>query len=127
MSKNQVGFLCAAVSVLGFGSNFLPVKKYDMGDGMFFQLQQALGIFFVGVIVQIARGYHSVFQPYAMFGGFLWSTGNCMCTLIIKFVGLSLGLLIWGAFNMITGWCMGEWGLLGTKCAETPYYPGMNV
>jgi len=128
MSKNAgLGFLCAAISILGFGSNFVPVKKYDMGNGMFFQLQQALGIFTVGVVVQIFRGYQSIFRPYAMLGGFLWCTGNCMCTMIIKFVGLSLGVLIWGASNMITGWCMGEWGLFGTRRDDAPYYPGLNV
>jgi len=125
-SNDQAGYLCAAISVLGFGSNFVPVKQHNMGDGMFFQLQQALGIFFVGVIVQIVRGSHSIFRPYAMLGGVLWSTGNCMCSLIINFIGLSLGLLIWGAFNMITGWCMGKWGFFGTT-KEEPYNRCLNI
>jgi len=128
MSKNVgAGYLCATISVFGFGSNYVPVKQYDMGDGMFFQLQQALGIFFVGVIVQVVQGYHSTFQPFAMFGGFLWCTGNCMSTLIIKFVGLSLGLLIWGACNMMTGWLMGMYGLFGTVKDEPPVNPAMNI
>lgn len=122
-----LGFLCASISVLGFGSNFVPVKKYEMGDGMFFQLTQALGIFTVGIVVQLIRGYHSVFQPWAMFGGFLWCTGNCLCTPIIKCIGMALGLLIWGACNMITGWCMGEWGLFWVTKSDPPNYPSMNV
>jgi len=125
-NDDRVGYLCAAISVLGFGTNFVPAKQHNMGDGMFFQLQQALGIFFVGVIVQIARGSHSIFRPYAMLGGVLWCTGNCMCSLIIKFIGLSLGLLIWGAFNMLTGWCMGNWGFFGTT-KEKPYNAYLNI
>jgi len=122
-----LGFICAAISVFGFGTNFIPVKKYDMGDGMFFQLTQALGIFTVGIVVQIIRGYHSVFQPWAMVGGFIWSTGNCLCTPIIQCIGMALGLLIWSACNMITGWCMGEWGLFGVTKSEPPSYPWLNV
>jgi len=122
-----LGFICAAISVFGFGTNFIPVKKYDMGDGMFFQLTQALGIFTVGIVVQIIRGYHSVFQPWAMVGGFIWSTGNCLCTPIIQCIGMALGLLIWSACNMITGWCMGEWGLFGVTKSEPPSYPSLNV
>jgi len=127
MSKTAVGFICAAVSVLGFGTNFVPVKKYQIGDGMFFQLQQALGIFTVGVVVQLIRGDQSIFRPYAMIGGFLWCTGNCMCPLIIQCIGMSLGLLIWGALNMITGWCMGQWGLFGVRASEPPAFPSMNI
>jgi len=122
-----LGFICAAISVFGFGTNFIPVKKYEMGDGMFFQLTQALGIFTVGIVVQIIRGYHSVFQPWAMVGGFIWSTGNCLCTPIIQCIGMALGLLIWSACNMITGWCMGEWGLFGVTKSEPPSYPWLNV
>jgi len=122
-----LGFVCAAISTVGFGSNFVPVKKYEMGDGMFFQLTQALGIFTVGIFVQLIRGYHSIFRPWAMLGGFLWCTGNCMCTTIIKCIGMALGLLIWGACNMITGWCMGEWGLFWVKKSDPPAYPSMNI
>jgi len=122
-----LGFVCAAVATVGFGSNFVPVKKYQMGDGMFFQLTQALGIFCVGIVVQLIRGYRSIFRPWAMFGGFLWCTGNCMCTPIIQCIGMALGLLIWGACNMITGWCMGEWGLFWVAKSDPPAYPLMNI
>ena len=32
-----LGFAAAAVAVVCFGSNFVPVKRYDTGDGIFFQ------------------------------------------------------------------------------------------
>jgi len=28
-----VGYICAIVAIVFFGSNFVPVKKYDTGDG----------------------------------------------------------------------------------------------
>jgi len=122
-----LGFVSAAISVLGFGSNFVPAKAYPTGDGMFFQLTQALGIFTVGVVVQLIRGDQSVFRPYAMVGGFIWCTGNCMCPQIINFTGLAVGSLIWNGCNLITGWCMGEWGLFGTNPSEKPSSPLLNV
>ncbi len=30
-----VGFICAGVGVVFFGSNFVPVKKFETGDGMY--------------------------------------------------------------------------------------------
>jgi hypothetical protein len=30
---DPIGLLCAAVSVVMFGSNFVVVKKFDSGDG----------------------------------------------------------------------------------------------
>ena len=30
-----VGFIAAAIAVVFFGSNFVPLKKFETGDGMF--------------------------------------------------------------------------------------------
>lgn len=35
---------------------------------------------------------------------YVTSTGNIAVVPIIKTIGLSLGLLIWGSFNALTGW-----------------------
>ena len=50
-----VGFLALGVSVFGFGSNYLPVKKFETGDGMFFQLMLTCGIWVVGFTVHCIR------------------------------------------------------------------------
>ena len=55
------------------------------------------------------------FQPVAMLGGLLWATGNMMCVPVIKLIGLSMGLLIWGSTNMLMGWASGQFGLFGLK------------
>ena len=47
-----------------------------------------------------------------MLGGFLWCTGNMMCGPVINLIGLSMGLLIWGSFNMVCGWASGTFGNL---------------
>lgn len=127
---------CALVAVLFFGSNFVPVKKYETSDGVFFQFVMCLGIFCTGMIVNVLRGTFFVFQieygaynhtttgfpdfqPVAMIGGFLWCTGNMLSVPIIKLIGLSLGLLIWGTSNMLMGWSSGTFGFFGLK-SHTP-------
>jgi hypothetical protein len=47
------GFLFLVGSSFFYGSNFLPVKQYETGDGLFFQLILCIAIWTVGVIVNI--------------------------------------------------------------------------
>ena len=68
--NNVVGFAAASVSVLCFGTNFIPVKKYDTGDGMFFQWCMCLGVWMSGFIVQLVL--QARFEPIACIGGILW-------------------------------------------------------
>ena len=71
-----------------------------------------LGIFLVGIVLECARGFPK-FQPFAMLGGSLWCTGNIMSVPTIQCMGMSLGLLVWGATNMLFGWASGRFGLFG--------------
>ena len=50
---------CALIAVLFFGSNFVPVKKYETSDGVFFQFVMCLGIFCFGMVVNAVRGMYS--------------------------------------------------------------------
>eukprot|EP01137_Pigoraptor_chileana_P016558 Opistho-2@73499 len=106
------GYLAAVVAVLFFGSNFVPVKKFDTGDGMFFQWVMCAAIWCEALIVASIQGYPK-FEPLAMFGGFLWCTGNITVVPVVKMIGLSLGMLIWGSTNLIGGWASGRFGLFG--------------
>jgi len=119
-----IGFLCAAVSVLFFGSNFAVVAKYDPGDGMFFQFMLCLGIWFTGLLVQVLRGAPT-FYPVAMIGGSIWCTGNCLTVFIIKRIGLGPGLVMWGTSALIIGWLTGFFGLFGLpseqNCLRSPW------
>lgn len=121
------GYLCAAVSVLFFGSNFTVCAKYDAGDGMFFQLVLCLGIWVSGLFVFLLRGA-PVFYPAAMTGGAIWCTGNCMTVYIIDKIGLGPGLVIWGTSALIIGWLTGFFGLFGLP-SEQPCLsePWLNV
>jgi len=43
MNSQLIGYIGIATAVLFFGSNFIPIKKYETGDGMFFQFVVCIG------------------------------------------------------------------------------------
>lgn len=114
-----VGYIACLISVLCFGSNFIPAKKYEAGDGVFFQYAMAAGIICVGAFVMVyqfqtgADGPH--FYPLAMLGGVIWCCGNIMCVPIINRIGMGLGLLVWGSASLLTGWLSGTFGFFGMR------------
>ena len=40
-------YILLIISALGFGSNYIPIKKYSSGDKMFFQFIFCSSIFFL--------------------------------------------------------------------------------
>ncbi|XP_053398631.1 transmembrane protein 144-like isoform X2 [Mercenaria mercenaria] len=106
------GFITAAIAIFFYGTNFAPVKKFDTGDGMFFQWILCIAIWCSGLVVQMIRKSPK-FYPLAMLGGLLWETGNICVVPIIKTIGLGLGLCIWGMTNLLSGWATGRFGLFG--------------
>ncbi|XP_021794589.1 transmembrane protein 144 isoform X3 [Papio anubis] len=97
------GYISCFVAILLFGSNFVPLKKFDTGDGMFLQWVLCAAIWLVALVVNLIL-HCPKFWPFAMLGGCIWATGNIAVVPIIKTIGLGLGILIWGSFNALTGW-----------------------
>jgi len=114
MGNTAVGFICAGVAAVCFGSNFVPVKQFETGNGIFFQFILCVSIWCVGVIVNIIRDFPD-FEPIAMTGGVLWCTGNLMVVPVIKTIGLGMGVLIWGLVNLMMGWASGNFGWFGLE------------
>ena len=124
--NNAIGFLAAIVSVICFGTNFIPVKKYDTGDGMFFQWVMCVGVWMSGLVVQLVL--QAKFEPIAMLGGILWCTGNVTAVPIIQCIGLGLGLLIWGGTALVVGWACAYFGFLGERSeASQVHIPFLNI
>ncbi|KAJ6668736.1 hypothetical protein lerEdw1_012219, partial [Lerista edwardsae] len=128
-----IGFTSSLIAVLLFGTNFVPVKKFDTGDGkhlslnqtavliqkarMFFQWILCSAIWIVALIVNLIQNCPK-FWSLAMVGGFLWATGNITVVPIVKTIGLGLGLLIWASFNLLTGWASSRFGWFGIDPEE---------
>merc|ERR1719235_193143 len=125
LSPQMTGYLCCLIAVLGFGSNMIPVKKVETGDGIFFALCMSFGILCVGALVGLVQGFPQL-EAMAMLGGALWATGNVVCVAIIQAIGLGPGVLTWGMMNILTGWSIGKFGLLGQD-AEPIAYENVNL
>lgn len=127
-----VGYVAVAIAVLGFGTNFVPVKRFETGDGIFFQWVMCTAIWCWGLALQLVLfamrtdcvpgvdlgcaasltdgrvdAYSLKFIPQAVAGGVLWATGNIMAVPVINSIGLGMGMLIWGCTNMLMGWATG--------------------
>ena len=140
MASEAAGYIAVFIATLFFGSNFVPVKRYETFDGMYYQWVMCSAIWMVGLLIQLylfasppasdgsfvngtwqpsepelltgrPDAYSVKFMPMAALGGALWATGNTMSVPVINMIGLSLGLLIWGSANMLMGWATGVFGL----------------
>ncbi|GAB1287630.1 Transmembrane protein 144 [Apodemus speciosus] len=127
MSNNATdlttGYLSSAMAILLYGSNFVPLKKYDTGDGMFLQWVLCAAIWLVALVVNLIL-HCPKFWPFAMLGGCIWATGNIAVVPIIKTIGLGLGILIWGSFNTLTGWASSSALTFLFIKSEIPNNPG---
>ena len=66
---------------IGFGSNFIVIKKKEWtpGDGMFFQFNMVVGVFITGLLYHFFVRHAPPLQPIAMIGGAGWAIGNACC------------------------------------------------
>ena len=52
-----LGYIAIIITVVFWGSFFLPVKRFDTGDGVFFQVFVCLGIWTVSYVVNWIRNF----------------------------------------------------------------------
>jgi len=122
LNSKVFGYIGAVIAILFFGSNYVVTKKFPIGDGLAFQWFMAIGILVCGYIVQfIASTPPFVFDYYGIIGGGLWAVGNAMVPTIINLVGLGLGLLLWTAGNLLIGYFVGRFGILGVPKTDVNY------
>lgn len=97
-----VGYVSVLISVLFFGSNFVPAAQYPIGDGVSFQFFLCCGIWITGVVVHLIVG-NPPFFPLVIVGGVLWTTGNVLSVFVIPINGLGLSMLLWCTSNLFIG------------------------
>uniref|UniRef100_A0AC35UBM1 Transmembrane protein 144 n=1 Tax=Rhabditophanes sp. KR3021 TaxID=114890 RepID=A0AC35UBM1_9BILA len=110
----EIGLLACLLASVSFGSMFVPVRKYNAGDGIFSQLMMSIAIMICSFLLNAYQDFPP-FQPIAMIGGALWCLGNSMAIPIVNRLGMALGILLWNSVNCVTGWATATFGLFGTK------------
>lgn len=108
--KAWAGFLGCLICVIGFGSSYVPVKKYITGDGFYYQMFLALGVWIVGLVVNIIQGFPHM-EGIVLLGGAIWSIGNFLAVYTIQLLGMALGVPLYNVFLLIVGWSTGTFGL----------------
>uniref|UniRef100_A0A0N4ZNA5 Transmembrane protein 144 n=1 Tax=Parastrongyloides trichosuri TaxID=131310 RepID=A0A0N4ZNA5_PARTI len=108
-----LGLGACAIASLSFGSMFVPLKRYDAGDGIFSQLIMSIGILIISFIINCYQNFPP-FEPIALISGSLWVFGNSMAVPIINRLGLSVGILLWNSVNCCLGAFTSVFGLFGT-------------
>ncbi|VDK47830.1 unnamed protein product [Anisakis simplex] len=102
------GLTACAVASVCFGSMFVPVKKFDAGDGLYVQWLMSIAILIISFGTWLWEGLPP-FYPLAMIGG------NVTAIPIIRRLGMAMGMLIWNTTNCLAGWAGGNFGLFGMK------------
>uniref|UniRef100_A0A3B5A0P8 Transmembrane protein 144 n=1 Tax=Stegastes partitus TaxID=144197 RepID=A0A3B5A0P8_9TELE len=112
-SRFVYGIAANGVAVFLCGSSFVPVKRIETGDGMFFQWVNSAAIWAVSMVGDLML-HSPKFYPLAMLGGVTSAT----VVTIIKAIGLGLGTLIWGSFSLLMGWASSRFGWFGIDAQE---------
>ncbi|KAM9991620.1 hypothetical protein ACTFIZ_005023 [Dictyostelium cf. discoideum] len=109
-----IGYIGSAAAIIGFGSNYVPVKKYPVGNGLSYAFILSIGGLCVAFIAMMIHGTF-VFSPIGILGGSLWAMANLLIIPIIKLVGLGLGVLLWSSIGIVVGFFSGKFGWLGLE------------
>ena len=112
------GLSYAGGAVLGYGTFPIFTRLADWGDGMMAQLVMCAGIYTVSFFVHLTQCLTSssgcpAFVPMAAVGGAVWALSNCLLAPLVEVCGIGLSMLLWGLFEMLTGWATARFGLLG--------------
>ncbi|KAI6192933.1 Protein of unknown function DUF1632 domain containing protein [Aphelenchoides fujianensis] len=119
-----IGVLAIVITVAGFGTVHVPIRKFPTGDGFFVQWAMSVGTLCVGFLINVFCDYPP-FEPFAMVGGMCWAIANTISQRVISGLGLAPGLLIWSSTNCLTGWTIGRFGLFGIR-AKPPASDWLN-
>jgi len=114
------GYIGAAVASVFFGSNYVPVKGYNVGNGISFQWFMCSGILIVGFITMAITG-EVYFDWRAILGGGAWAFGNTLSMPVISLIGIGLGILTWSSANLVFGYLWGRIGVFGLPKEHVEY------
>uniref|UniRef100_A0A3Q3A8Q7 Transmembrane protein 144b n=2 Tax=Kryptolebias marmoratus TaxID=37003 RepID=A0A3Q3A8Q7_KRYMA len=106
------GLAANMIAVVLYGSTFVPVKRIETGDGMFYHWVSCASIWVVSMVGDLLLRSPK-FHPLAMLGGVIWATGSITVVTIVKAIGLGLGILIWGSASLLMGWASSRFGWFG--------------
>lgn len=114
-----LGLLCALGAAVAFGLQYVPVKKYEIFDGVTFQWFMCGGILMIGFLCSIVFGnFGMTNQEDALLiieGGALWALSNYLVLPLVKLLGIGLGFSLYHFVNLMVGYNIGRFGIFGME------------
>ena len=114
MNDQIIGWIATVVAAVAFGSVYVPLKPYDLGDGMFVQWVQSSALLACGAVVFVVRQCPP-FHPLAVLSGVVYTCGNVFIVPIVNRIGLTLTTLIVGSVQIVIGWGTARFGFFGLR------------
>lgn len=104
-----LGSFYLTVSSITSGVTYLPLKYYDIGDGLFYQFIVAIGMLSSSLLVDSVRGFPQ-FYGLPMIGGVFWSFANLNTALMVDLLGIGVSSFISNTVCLIVGWANARFG-----------------
>ncbi|MCL4436981.1 MAG: GRP family sugar transporter [Thaumarchaeota archaeon] len=111
MMVDALGFLAALISVLGWGSHLVPMKKLQNYDTFYYQALMATGILLSSLAVVLVAGEFRL-SLLGLLCGFLWKIGNAISLVAVKKDGISMAVPVWTSTSILSSFL---WGLFFFK------------
>eukprot|EP00439_Symbiodinium_sp_Y106_P021297 s127_g2.t1 len=112
------GLLCALGAAVAFGVQYVPVKKYEIFDGVTFQWFMCAGILMVGFVSSLIFGNFGMANHECLLiieGGALWALSNYLVLPVVKLLGIGPGFSLYHFVNLVVGYVIGRFGIFGME------------
>ncbi|GMR62351.1 hypothetical protein PMAYCL1PPCAC_32546, partial [Pristionchus mayeri] len=120
-----LGAIATVITCVGFGTVFVPIKKFEARDGNFVALMMSVGMLIPCMACSFAYSAPTVF-PLALLAGVCYAIANAFSIFIMDQVGMAVGGQVWSVVASLSGWAIARYGLLGSP-AEIPSSDILNI
>ncbi len=103
-----IGLFAVSISILGWGSYFVPMKRIKQYDPFYFQLLMCMTILISSILVSLFFNSF-IFSYWGFLSGVLWASGNILSAQAVKYSGLSKAAPLWMGAGILTSFA---WGLI---------------
>jgi len=106
-----MAILAMVFAAIGYGSYYVPVKKYNVYDGVVYQWFMCSGIMLAGVTIALARNDWTSTEPSSrgfyltpegLLSGLAWQASNVLATRSVNYFGLG-NYYIWHELTNLGG------------------------
>eukprot|EP00929_Paragymnodinium_shiwhaense_P063734 TRINITY_DN31870_c0_g1_i1.p1 TRINITY_DN31870_c0_g1~~TRINITY_DN31870_c0_g1_i1.p1 ORF type:complete len:439 (-),score=68.62 TRINITY_DN31870_c0_g1_i1:233-1549(-) len=119
------GLVACFFAAIAFGIQYVPVKRYEIYDGITFQWFMCAGILFFGFAVGLVTGDYGLEgsdSNLIVLGGALWAISNYAVLPLVKLLGIGLGFSLYHFVNLIVSYIIGRFGLFGVNQLKGNFY-----